>query len=270
MVAPTRTATTLTTVPIPMITGLPLTERRGLSVVSCSGAAFGGREPRRRTIDLEGLDPMTRSLVSLRAAALSDAPQLAELWSDVLRRTGPEDQVADLEAVLARVEGNARRADRGRGVRRRRSPARCTCRPPRCPRSTASRSCAPSSPHVLPRLPAARHRQRADGHRRLLGRGARHRPRRHRGRRRLARRQPLHGAHRARALRRAPGRRPPTRCAPGSPRSAGRPTPPAAVSSPRCSPPAARCAARAPRREQLIRPRQGGCRRTAPGASARR
>jgi GNAT superfamily N-acetyltransferase len=47
---------------------------------------------------------MTRSLVSLRAAALSDAPLLAELWTDVIRRTGPEDQVADIEAVLARLE----------------------------------------------------------------------------------------------------------------------------------------------------------------------
>lgn len=47
---------------------------------------------------------MTRSLVSLRAAESKDAPQLAELWSDVLRRVGPEDQAADIETVLARVE----------------------------------------------------------------------------------------------------------------------------------------------------------------------
>lgn len=47
---------------------------------------------------------MTRSLVSLRAAEPKDAPQLAELWTDVLRRTGPEDQAADVEAVIARVE----------------------------------------------------------------------------------------------------------------------------------------------------------------------
>lgn len=46
---------------------------------------------------------MTRSLVSLRAATLADAPQLAELWTDVIRRTDREDQVADLEAVLTRV-----------------------------------------------------------------------------------------------------------------------------------------------------------------------
>lgn len=49
---------------------------------------------------------MTRSLVALRAAELSDAPLLAELWTDVIRRTGPEDQVADLEAILAQVENN--------------------------------------------------------------------------------------------------------------------------------------------------------------------
>ncbi|GAB6984665.1 GNAT family N-acetyltransferase [Nocardioides pyridinolyticus] len=47
---------------------------------------------------------MTRSLVSLRAAEQKDAPQLAELWTDVLRRSAPEDQAADLEAVIARVE----------------------------------------------------------------------------------------------------------------------------------------------------------------------
>ena len=47
---------------------------------------------------------MTRSLVSLRAAEPKDAPQLAALWADVLRRSGPEGQAADVEAVLARVE----------------------------------------------------------------------------------------------------------------------------------------------------------------------
>ncbi|GAB2447401.1 hypothetical protein GCM10027062_31380 [Nocardioides hungaricus] len=48
---------------------------------------------------------MTRSLVSLRAADPLDAAPLAELWTDVLRRTGRADQVADVEAVLARVDG---------------------------------------------------------------------------------------------------------------------------------------------------------------------
>src|SRR5689334_21286853 len=46
---------------------------------------------------------MTRTLVSLRSAVAADAPDLAELWTDVIRKVGPEDQVADLEAVVARV-----------------------------------------------------------------------------------------------------------------------------------------------------------------------
>lgn len=48
---------------------------------------------------------MSRSLVSLRMAVPADAPALAELWADVVRRTGPEDQVTDLETVLAGLEG---------------------------------------------------------------------------------------------------------------------------------------------------------------------
>jgi GNAT superfamily N-acetyltransferase len=47
---------------------------------------------------------MTRSQVSLRPASATDAPYLAELWADVIRRVGPEDQVADLLAVLDRVD----------------------------------------------------------------------------------------------------------------------------------------------------------------------
>ncbi|ABL82510.1 GCN5-related N-acetyltransferase [Nocardioides sp. JS614] len=47
---------------------------------------------------------MSRSLVSLRMAVPEDAPALADLWADVLRRTGPEDQVADLEVLLKRLE----------------------------------------------------------------------------------------------------------------------------------------------------------------------
>lgn len=46
---------------------------------------------------------MSRSLVSLRRAVPEDAPALADLWTDVLRRTGPEDQVADLEVLLKRL-----------------------------------------------------------------------------------------------------------------------------------------------------------------------
>jgi GNAT superfamily N-acetyltransferase len=48
---------------------------------------------------------MTRSLVTLRAAVPADAPNLAELWADVLRRCGPEERVADVECLLAGLEG---------------------------------------------------------------------------------------------------------------------------------------------------------------------
>ena len=47
---------------------------------------------------------MTRSLVTLRTATLADAPHLADLWTDVLRRAGREDQVEDVVAVIDRVE----------------------------------------------------------------------------------------------------------------------------------------------------------------------
>src|SRR4051794_40582359 len=43
---------------------------------------------------------MSRTLVTLRSAVASDAPLLAELWADVLRRTDPEDQVADVLKVV--------------------------------------------------------------------------------------------------------------------------------------------------------------------------
>jgi GNAT superfamily N-acetyltransferase len=49
---------------------------------------------------------MTRSLVTLRAAERADALALVDLWSDVVRRADPQEQVADLEAVLARVAAN--------------------------------------------------------------------------------------------------------------------------------------------------------------------
>ncbi|MGY2703931.1 MULTISPECIES: GNAT family N-acetyltransferase [unclassified Nocardioides] len=49
---------------------------------------------------------MTRTLVSLRAATTADAPHLAELWTDVIRRNGREEQVADLDTVIARVEAS--------------------------------------------------------------------------------------------------------------------------------------------------------------------
>jgi hypothetical protein len=86
---------------------------------------------------------MSRSLVALRTASPTDAPMLAELWCDVLRKVGPEDQVAEVESVLTDLES----CDTQRIVvaeydgefagavhlRRRRSR-----------RSTASPSCAPS------------------------------------------------------------------------------------------------------------------------------
>lgn len=46
---------------------------------------------------------MSRSLVSLRSVTPEDASHLVELWSHVIRRAGPEDQVADMAAVIAAV-----------------------------------------------------------------------------------------------------------------------------------------------------------------------
>ncbi|MBB3040276.1 GNAT family N-acetyltransferase [Nocardioides soli] len=46
---------------------------------------------------------MSRLLVSLRSVTPEDAAHLAEVWGDVIRRAGPEDQVADMEAVIAMV-----------------------------------------------------------------------------------------------------------------------------------------------------------------------
>lgn len=46
---------------------------------------------------------MTRTLVSLRSVTPEDAPYLAEVWADVIRRVGPEDQVADMAAVIVSV-----------------------------------------------------------------------------------------------------------------------------------------------------------------------
>ncbi|MFC7497488.1 MULTISPECIES: GNAT family N-acetyltransferase [unclassified Nocardioides] len=46
---------------------------------------------------------MSRSLVSLRSVTPEDAPHLAEAWSDVIRRVGPEDQVLDMETVIGVV-----------------------------------------------------------------------------------------------------------------------------------------------------------------------
>lgn len=46
---------------------------------------------------------MSRSSVCLRPAVPGDAADLAGLWTDVLRRNGPEDQVVDMEEVLGRL-----------------------------------------------------------------------------------------------------------------------------------------------------------------------
>jgi N-acetylglutamate synthase-like GNAT family acetyltransferase len=45
---------------------------------------------------------MTRSLVSLRDATLSDVPQLAELWAPFLRR-GSDEQLHDLATAIERL-----------------------------------------------------------------------------------------------------------------------------------------------------------------------
>lgn len=46
---------------------------------------------------------MNRSLVSLRSVTPGDATHLAEVWTDVVRRVGPEDQALDMETVIAAV-----------------------------------------------------------------------------------------------------------------------------------------------------------------------
>ncbi|MFA6576258.1 MAG: GNAT family N-acetyltransferase [Nocardioides sp.] len=46
---------------------------------------------------------MSRSLVSLRCAEVSDAPALAELWADALRRADRSDHIADLELVIKKA-----------------------------------------------------------------------------------------------------------------------------------------------------------------------
>lgn len=43
---------------------------------------------------------MSRSLLSMRSAELTDAPVLAELWGEALRRVDRQDQLADLELVI--------------------------------------------------------------------------------------------------------------------------------------------------------------------------
>ncbi|HET8962014.1 MAG TPA: GNAT family N-acetyltransferase [Nocardioides sp.] len=47
--------------------------------------------------------PVKRTQVSLRVASPEDAPVLAEVWSEIVRRADREQQIADLEAIIARV-----------------------------------------------------------------------------------------------------------------------------------------------------------------------
>jgi ribosomal protein S18 acetylase RimI-like enzyme len=47
--------------------------------------------------------PVKRTQVSLRQASSEDAPVLAEVWSEVLRRADQDDRIADLEAIIART-----------------------------------------------------------------------------------------------------------------------------------------------------------------------
>lgn len=55
---------------------------------------------------------MSRSLVSLRRATVADAPVLAELWGEALRRVDHAEQVADLTRVLTEAGRDARGASR--------------------------------------------------------------------------------------------------------------------------------------------------------------
>lgn len=50
---------------------------------------------------------MSRVPVSLRQASVMDAPFLADLWSEFLRRVDRQDQVADLELVLKAASQSA-------------------------------------------------------------------------------------------------------------------------------------------------------------------
>lgn len=43
---------------------------------------------------------MMRTQVTLRCAVLTDAPFLATLWADALRRADRQDQIADLEVII--------------------------------------------------------------------------------------------------------------------------------------------------------------------------
>jgi predicted N-acetyltransferase YhbS len=47
--------------------------------------------------------PVKRTQVSLRLATPDDAPVLAEVWAEVLRRVDHQDQIDDLQRIIARV-----------------------------------------------------------------------------------------------------------------------------------------------------------------------
>jgi len=47
--------------------------------------------------------PVKRTQVSLRTASPGDAPVLAEVWSEVLRRVDKDQQIADVETLIDRV-----------------------------------------------------------------------------------------------------------------------------------------------------------------------
>lgn len=48
---------------------------------------------------------MSRSPVTMRAAEPADVPSLRELWSDILRRGGLDEQLADVAEVIAQTCG---------------------------------------------------------------------------------------------------------------------------------------------------------------------
>lgn len=50
---------------------------------------------------------MTRSLVTLRSAEADDAPLLAELWTEILRRADHHDQLAEITLIIKGVDATA-------------------------------------------------------------------------------------------------------------------------------------------------------------------
>lgn len=52
---------------------------------------------------------MSRSLVTMRVADLDDAPALAELWADALRRADHHEQVSDVELIIKAASASPER-----------------------------------------------------------------------------------------------------------------------------------------------------------------